>query len=136
MNGTIRDLPRALPLAAALLLVAALAGCGIDTAQVRRCEKLLEAFEPDAASVQIIRVSGNANVPHTVTIDYRAREASGQTGEHWISCRFAGGALSRGRLRLIRVTSDRRGTLSPVALQMLRIWLRLPKTSPPISERG
>ncbi len=126
-----------------IALALALAGCGPDPGQVRICERVVAAFEDDPQGVTILRRAVNPGDSAVVVIDYQVPGAepldlqadrvrssvidlTGGSGEaHWVSCRFGGGLFSADRLTLVEVSSDRRGRLSPIDLQMLKIWLRL-----------
>ncbi len=101
-----------------LALAAGLSGCGLDGEQARLCRALIPAFE-GSADVTILRQAADPSARHAVIVDYRAEGGT----EHWVLCRFAGGALDADRLRLTGVATDRDGALSPIRLQMLRVWL-------------
>lgn len=125
------NLVLALPLGLTVLVVTLAAlmatGSGIDTAQERLCEQLIVAFEQDDALVEDIESRPHPAVDHAVMLTYRSRRGNSADAPegHWISCRFGGGTFTPGRLVLEGVTTDRRGTLTPVQMAMLRIWLRL-----------
>ncbi len=99
-------------------LAIGLAACGLDGEQARLCRSLIPAFEP-MAEVEILGQERHPSRPYAVIIDYRSEDGK----EHWILCRFAGGTLDAARLRLEEVATDREGTLSPIRLHMLRVWL-------------
>ncbi len=101
-----------------LAMAAVMAGCGLDGEQVRLCRSLIPAFE-GAAEIEILREAEHPAVAHALIIDYRPAEG----GEEWILCRFAGGTLDANRLRLDGVATRQAGELSPIRLQMLRVWL-------------
>jgi branched-chain amino acid transport system permease protein len=106
-----------------LMVMAAVSGCGLDHAEVRLCERVARALE-DNASLEVTTAARHPRVDHAVILDYRVTDA-GESRSHWISCRFAGGSPATGPRRLIGVTTDREGALSPVRMAMLQIWLRL-----------
>jgi branched-chain amino acid transport system permease protein len=102
------------------LLAAVLGACdGPDALQIDLCTRLIPALDPGTVTIERQVATGDA-----VTVHYRVRAPHGGRSPHWISCRFAGQGLQRGRLRLVGVSTDREGELSPVALFMLReYWL-------------
>jgi len=111
--------------AIAAVTLGGLTGCGADTEQARYCARLIPAFEERSETVVEL---GRERSPHGdgesgVVIRYCAQASGGIEAERWIDCRFAGGPLGAGRLALVSVTTDREGPLSPLSMQMLRIWL-------------
>lgn len=107
---------------AALLLVAACAP--LDTEQARICRLVLPALHPDGTVFRETRVA-SADAGRGVRIDYEASEPETRTfiGRHWAMCRFGGSALTRTRLTLVGVDTDR-GPLSEARLIYLnRFWL-------------
>jgi branched-chain amino acid transport system permease protein len=99
--------------------------CGIDGEQARVCERLIPAFEPDARDIDILGHGQHGSADNSIVVRYRVRDADGRTAEHWIGCWFEASAFGPGRLSVQGVDTDRHGLLSPVKLQMLRIWSRL-----------
>jgi len=114
---------RAAVLGAAILC--GLAGCSADTEQAGYCARLIPAFEERSETVVELGLerSRHGDGESGVVIRYRAQARDGAEAEHWIACRFAGGPLGAGRLALVSVVTDREGLLSPLSMQMLRIWL-------------
>jgi len=106
-------------------VLSGLVGCGADTEQARYCARLIPAFEERSETVVELgrERSPRGDGESGVVIRYRFQARDGADSEHWIDCRFAGGPLGAGRLALISVATDRDGPLSPLSMQMLRIWL-------------
>jgi branched-chain amino acid transport system permease protein len=115
-----------LPGLAAIAVAAAVAGCGVDRQQVRSCQHLIAAFEGETLPVRIVEVRGDADGPNSILLRYRVPTQGSDADARWISCRFGGDAFEAGRLAVVGVATDRRGRLSPIDLQMLLIWQRLP----------
>ncbi|WP_235017143.1 branched-chain amino acid ABC transporter permease [Tistlia consotensis] len=107
-----------------MILLSALAGCGPDPEQSQLCERLMTAFVgPDHQLVDAEALdSGPAGRPPAVRISYRAGGAL-----RWHVCRFAGSGFEQGRLELASVETDRDGRLTPIQLDLLRVWLDLPE---------
>ena len=115
----------------AILLVAALGGCGrvIDSDAVRVCRTLLPVLDADAEQVDIIdfRVTGRtAAVEQAVAIDYRA-VVDGKRGDRKsISCVFAAQALGRridpalGMASLLEAVVTNDGPIGPVRVHLLK----------------
>lgn len=111
-------------------VVLSLVACDVDRSQVQLCEAAVRAFEQEGADVETVEATPHPNAEHAIMITYQSgepdeRSADDPMATHWISCRFAGGPFTPGRLILTGVTTDREGTLSPIQMAMLRIWLRL-----------
>jgi branched-chain amino acid transport system permease protein len=104
-----------------------LAGCAdVDVEQVRMCERLIPALEPEGARIERVRASADPAATHAVRIEYRVLAPDGAADGSWISCRFGGGGFERDRLRLTGVVTGREGALSEIAVFMLRrYWLGL-----------
>ena len=122
----------------ALALALTSAGCGVDRDQLRVCERLIPAFENHPESVETLRHGQHGSAENSVVVHYRARDDEVGVAEHWITCWFGGTAFGSGRLALEGVSTDRRDLLTPVQLQMLRIWLHIagPEAAPKDRERG
>lgn len=99
-----------------------LAGCGLDSGQVRQCRMLLPAFESDPLRIRDVAAAGMPGEPGAIRLDY---SVPGE-GAHWIACRFAGSGMSQRRFDIAAVVTDRTGELTPIQLVMLRIALSLP----------
>ena len=112
-----------------LALALAVAGCGVDREQIRVCRWLIPAFEKHPESVEILRHQQHGSAENSVVVHYRSRDGENGSAEHWVACWFGGTAFGSGRLTLEGVSTDRRDLLSPVQLQMLRIWLRVDGTA-------
>jgi branched-subunit amino acid ABC-type transport system permease component len=114
-------MPRWFALTALLLL----ASCApLDTEQVRLCRLVLPALHPPQTAFRETGVAATDS-GSGVRIDYEASEPDNRTfiGRHWATCRFGGTALTRARLVLVGVDTDR-GALSDVRLLYLnRFWL-------------
>lgn len=114
-------MPRLFALAALLLL----ASCApLDTEQVRLCRLVLPALHPPQTAFRETGVAATDS-GSGVRIDYEASEPDNRTfiGRHWATCRFGGTALTRARLVLVGVDTDR-SALSDVRLLYLnRFWL-------------
>lgn len=108
-----------------MLAAAAVSGCGVDRAQMSVCERVARAIESPSTSIEFTHAARHPQVDHAVILDYRVTDSAGEERSQWISCRFAGGSPAPGPGRLIGVTTDRDGVLSPVRVAMLQIWLRL-----------
>lgn len=107
-------------LAASLLLLLVLAGCGPDAEQSHLCQRLATAFAGlDHRVLAVEELEGDRPV---LRVRYRAEGA-----ERWHLCRFASGGFDQGRLILESVESDRDGHLSAVQLGLLKVWLGLPE---------
>lgn len=117
----------------------AISGCGLNSEQVRTCERIIAALEDDPGTVTIVRTAPHPESENGVILDYHtdarpeddgnAGSAAAEDGTHWISCRFENDRLDRwfGRQTLAEVASDRTGKLTGIDLEMLRIWLRVTK---------
>jgi branched-chain amino acid transport system permease protein len=112
---------------AALCLLSPLAGCAdADVEQLRICERLIPALEPEGAKIERVRASADPSAAHAVRVDYRVLGPDGAADGGWISCRFGGGGFERDRLLLTGVVTAREGALSEIAVFMLRrYWLDL-----------
>src|SRR5512134_2424107 len=108
-----------------LILMAVVAGCGADRAQVRLCERVARVMEDESASVAVLQAFPHPHSDDAVILDYQVTEPCGEAASHWISCRFAGGPLAPGSRALVGVTTSREGALSPIRMALLQIWLRL-----------
>jgi branched-chain amino acid transport system permease protein len=107
---------------AALLVVAACAP--LDTEQARICRLVLPALHPEGTTIRETHVA-SAEAGRGVRIDYEASEPDTRPliGAHWAMCRFGGSALTRARLALVGVDTDR-GTLNEARLIYLnRFWI-------------
>jgi branched-chain amino acid transport system permease protein len=118
---------RLLALAAILFLSA----CSfLDTEQARVCRLVLPALHPHQTIIREMQVAAPAGneaatrtTRHAVRIDYTAQEGNERAAPHWAICMFEGGALTRGRLTLAGVDTDR-GALGEARLLYLnRFWL-------------
>lgn len=121
-----------------LLLALAITACGVDNQQAKVCQGLIPAFERDSRGIEIIRHEQHGTAENSIVVHYRTRDAEGRAAEHWISCWFEDSAFGSGRLSVEGVDTDRHGLLSPVKMQMLRIWLRVYGAESPArdGERG
>jgi hypothetical protein len=111
-----------------LILMPIVAGCGVDRAQVRLCEQVARVMENESASVDVLQAHRHPRLDNAIILDYRVPAASGEAETRWISCRFTNGSLAP--RALIGVTTSREGTLSPVRMALLQIWLRLADCEP------
>jgi branched-chain amino acid transport system permease protein len=109
-------------LAACLLLLLALSGCGPDSGQSHLCQRLMTAFA--GQDHRLLAVEELEGAAPALRIRYRAGGA-----ERWHACRFAAGGFDQGRLVLESVETDRDGRLSAVQLGLLKVWLGLPEGS-------
>jgi len=108
-----------------LAVTMATTACSVDSDQARVCEWLIPAFEPHAQDIDVLRYEQHGSAENSIVIHYRARDAGGKATEHWIGCWFKASTFGAGRLSVEGVSTDRQGLLSPVKLQMLRIWFRM-----------
>lgn len=108
-----------------LLLFVTTTACSVDSEQARVCQRLIPAFEPYSLGTEILRHEQHGSAENSIVVHYLARDAEGKAAEHWIGCWFASSSFGFGRLSVVGVSTDRHGLLSPVRLQMLRIWLRV-----------
>lgn len=108
-------------------IMLALAGCGADDGQVRRCRALLPAFEAAPGTVEVVRVASDPSEPGVVRIDYRSAGPEAAVGEHWIVCRFAGSGTDAGRLDLTGVATDRTGALGAIQMLFLQRAVEIPR---------
>jgi branched-chain amino acid transport system permease protein len=111
----------------ALALAGGLGGCGdVDPEQLRICERLIPAIEPDGARVEIVRAIADPAARNSVRIEYRTEGAGADRDGSWISCRFGGSGFERDRLLLTGVATAAEGALSEIRVFMLRrYWLDL-----------
>jgi branched-chain amino acid transport system permease protein len=119
-------MPRVLALAALLLLAAC---APLDTEQLRVCRLVLPALHPAQTAFRETHVAAASG--RDVRIDYEAAEPDNRTyiGKHWATCSFGGTALTRARLVLVGVDTDR-GRLSEARLIYLnRFWLEAPEAA-------
>jgi branched-chain amino acid transport system permease protein len=119
-----------------LILMAVVASCGVHRAQVRLCEQVARVMEDESASMTVLQALPHPHLDDAIILDYRVTESSGEATSHWISCRFADGSPAPRPRALVGVTMSREGTLSPVRIALLQIWLRLADRGPhPAGER-
>ncbi len=123
-------------LSVVLFLVVATSACSVDSEQAKVCQWFIPAFEPRSHGVEILRHEQHGSAENSIVVHYRARDAEGKAAEHWIGCWFEASAFGPGRLSVEGVSTDRHGLLSPVKLQMLRIWLRVQGTDSPAGDAG
>lgn len=107
-----------------LALGLGLVSCGSDGEQLRLCRSLIPAFE-GAAEIDIRHEAPDPSAPYAMIVEYRIAGSAAAAGDHWILCQFAGGILDADRLELQGVVTDREGSLTPVRLHMLKVWLSL-----------
>jgi branched-chain amino acid transport system permease protein len=112
---------------AALGLAWTLAGCAeADVEQLRICERLIPAIEPEGAQIELMGGASDPAAAHAVRVEYRVLGPNETPDGSWISCRFGGSGFERDRLRLIGVVTAREGVLSEIGVFMLRrYWLDL-----------
>jgi hypothetical protein len=113
-----------------LILMAIVAGCGANRAQVHLCERVVRVMEDESASVDVLQAHRHPRFNDAIILDYQVTAPSGAVDTRWISCRFVNGALAPDPRALIGVTTSREGTLSPVRTALLQIWLRLADRGP------
>ncbi len=118
-----------------LLLALGLAACApVDQDQARLCRSILPALHAENAVLAVRSVAAGAE-PNSVRIGYARQAAAGRV-LHGVTCRFAGGRLSRDRQTLVGLVADGE-TFGAVRLHMLRrYWLDEPTTAllaPPYS---
>ena len=122
---------RAAGRARALLLFCCLLGlaaCGADAEQVRLCTATIGAFVEDAERATIVRRERAPDREHAVTVRWQMEGESARA----VTCTFAGGAFSPGRLELVELALDGRGPLSESELFWLRRWLAMPAEFLPV----
>jgi len=111
----------------ALAALLALASCSpLDSEQLRVCRLVLPALHPAQTAFRETHVAAASG--REVRIDYEASEPETRTfiSRHWVTCTFGGSALTRARLVLAGVDTDR-GPLSEARLLYLnRFWLETP----------
>lgn len=94
----------------------------MDARQSALCRRLIPAFEPHPERVRILDESYAAD-GRTLTVRYAAAPPeSGESGEHWIACRFAGRHFDAGRDVVELVATDRTGDVTGMRMAMLRLW--------------
>jgi branched-chain amino acid transport system permease protein len=116
-------MPRCLALAALLLLAAC---APLDTEQLRVCRLVLPALHPTQTPIHEAHVAAASG--RAVRIDYEASEPDTRAAvqKHFATCTFGGTALTRTRLMLVGVDTDR-GSLGEARLLYLnRFWLAAP----------
>ncbi len=111
-----------------VLMLVATAACSVDSEQAKVCQWFIPAFEPHLEGIEILRHERHGSAENSIVVHYRSRDAAGKAAEHWIACWFEASAFGPGRLSVEGVSTDRQGLLSPVKLEMLRIWLRVQGT--------
>jgi branched-chain amino acid transport system permease protein len=125
-NGACRPGAGARRLRRVAVLALALLGTAcseLDVEQLRICERLAPALEPEGAAIEITGSAVDPTAPNAVRVDYRLVPPDAGAA-HWISCRFGGGGFEQDRLRLVGVVSDRAGALSEIGVFLLRqYWL-------------
>src|SRR3954454_11133723 len=104
-----------------LLMSLILAGCGADPAEVATCRRVIAAFEPDAAKVEVLRETADPAGSDGVVLDYRTPDGV----ERWVNCRFSARRVERAPLELVRVATSREGLLPEMSLFWLKRWLAL-----------
>jgi branched-chain amino acid transport system permease protein len=104
-----------------LLMSVTLAGCGADPAEVATCRRVIAAFEPDAARVEVLREFTEPAVPDGIVVEYRAPDGV----ERWVSCRFSDRRVENAPLELVGVGTSRDGVLPELQLFWLKRWLAL-----------
>jgi branched-chain amino acid transport system permease protein len=104
-----------------LLMSLTLAGCGADPAEVATCRRVIAAFEPDAAGVEVLRESSDPAGSDGVVLDYRTPDGVAR----WANCRFSARRVESAPLELVRVATSREGLLPELRLFWLKRWLAL-----------
>ena len=74
-----------------LLMTLILAGCGADPAEIATCRRVIAAFEPDAAGIEVLREAPDPAGSDGVVLDYRTPDGV----ERWVSCRFSARRVER-----------------------------------------
>lgn len=101
-----------------IVLLLSLAGCAADERQVEICRQVVAALAEDAGELAALPVEQDG----MVRFGFADAAASGQ---HAITCRFAGGAFSADRIDLLSVDEDGE-PLSEIRMILLRHLLDLP----------
>jgi len=108
---------------AALVLSLSLVGCAADERQTEICRQIVTALVDDATDIVALPVERDGLVRFEVV--GVGDSASHPPASHRIGCRFAGGALTAGRLDLMAVEQDG-AALSDIRMILLRHLLGLP----------
>jgi branched-chain amino acid transport system permease protein len=103
------------------LMTAALAGCGADPAEIATCRRVISAFEPDLARIEVLREASRAGGSDGVVLDYRTPDGV----DRWVNCRFSERRVENAPLELVRVATSREGLLPELRLFWLKRWLAL-----------
>jgi branched-chain amino acid transport system permease protein len=107
-----------------LLALLATACGGADDQQLRLCRTVVPAVEDVGTRIEITESGVDPAAENAVVVRYRSTGTTGETAEHWVSCRFAGRGFESGRLKLTGLATDREGELSPVKFYFLRrFWV-------------
>ena len=109
-----------------LLLAVLLTGCGLDPAEIASCRRVIAAFEPDAAGVEILRQASGPAASDGIVLEYRAADGA----ERWVNCRFSRRRVENAPLELVGVATSREGILPEMRLFWLRRWLALETAVP------
>ncbi len=124
-------------LAPLLFALLALCGCSrLDPDQARICRLVLPALHPQDLAIAVTAVEAGAK-PHSIRIRHETRRTPNPPRERVAECRFAGGAMSRGRLALEAVSVDGRPLPEATLVFLKRFWIDDPGTAalqPPPSE--
>jgi len=104
-----------------LLLTLPLAGCGVDPAEIAACQRIIGAFEPDPARIEILNAAKDPADPNGIVMRYRTPDGA----ERWVSCLFSNRRIENAPLELIRVVTSREGVLPELRLFFLKRWLTL-----------
>jgi branched-chain amino acid transport system permease protein len=103
------------------LLTAVLSGCGPDPAEFATCRRVIGAFEPDPARIEVVRETADPAASDGVVLDYRTPEGAGR----WVNCRFSARRVENAPLELTGVATSGEGVLSEPRLFWLKRWLAL-----------
>jgi branched-chain amino acid transport system permease protein len=104
-----------------LLLTLPLAGCSADPAEIAACHRIIGAFEPDPARIEILNAAKDPADPNGVVMRYRTPDGA----ERWVSCLFSSRRIENAPLELVRVVTSWEGMLPELRLFFLKRWLAL-----------
>src|SRR3954469_2810254 len=104
-----------------LLLTLPLAGCGVDPAENAACQRIIGAFEPDPARIEILNAAKDPADPNGIVMRYRTPDGA----ERWVSCLFSSRRIENAPLELVRVVTSWEGMLPELRLFFLKRWLAL-----------
>ncbi len=109
------------------IILAIVWGCAprIDADDLRTCKKILPAINPSDVSLSITNAAPGP-FPHSIRLDYEARESDGTSFSRFVTCSFVQSRSKVGKNLLAAVETDEE-VMAPASLYFLkRFYLEAP----------